>query len=142
MKVPALSKVESLLLISGVVVVGYLAYRAYSAGSSITSAVSTGLGDAADQVSGLWHSLQLAAAKTRTTVAGAAPSNPDDQADAESARLQRQNAALQQDSMPDLYDPNGNVAPEFDPTRPTIMGLNNEVSQPALAYSPEPFTYS
>ncbi len=142
MNVPALSKVESVLLIGGVAIAAYLVYRLYSAGSSITTTVGATVDKIGDSISDTWHAAELAAAKARTTIVGAGPASPDDQSDAESARLARQNAEAQWNGMPSIYDEQWNIKPEYDPTQPTVMGLNNESTQPALDYSPEPFTYA
>lgn len=142
MKVPELGKVESVLLIAAVGAGLYVAWKMYSAGSTIKGAVGATMEKVADTARTTWDNVALAAEKARTATMGADAPSPDDQGDAESARLQRQNAQLQYNGMPDLYDPNGNVNPAFDPTQPTIMGLNNEVSQPAMEYSPDPFTYA
>lgn len=142
MKIPELSKVESVLLIVAVGAGLYVAYRAYSAGSTIKDAISTNLGKAADSVTSLWDSAVVAANKARTSVVGADVPSADDQSDAESARLARQNSQAQYNGMPSIYDDQYNIKPEYDPTQPTVMGLNNETSQPAMAFSPEPFTFA
>ena len=145
MKVPSLSKVESVALIGGIAIAAYLTWRLYSAGSSIKDSVATTMGNAADAAKSTWDKLRDAANSVGYSGLGqrdpGVTPQPDDQSSAETARLQRLNQEAQYNGMPDIYDPDGNVKPEFDPTQPTVMGLNNEVSQPAPDYSPEPFTH-
>ena len=103
-KVPALGKVESVLLIGGVIVAAYLIYRLYNASSGIKKTVTDNLTKAGGVVKDAVNDISVAASKTRTSIFGASDAPIEDQAAAETARLARQemNARTGDVNVPDV----------------------------------------
>lgn len=89
MNVPVLGKVESVVVIGGLVIVGYLVYRLASAGNKIKDSVAQTVSDGADFVNSGFHAGELALRRAKVAVTGPDPAPIEDQSDAETARLQR-----------------------------------------------------
>ncbi len=132
-KLPSLDKTQSALIIVGAMIVGYLAYRLYSAGDTIAGAVKRNVSGVVDLATDVGHTVNIAAtnvgAKTRAILNGGdAPVDPAHQSNAETERLKRQ-------ANPQTY-----LVPE-DLENYNYMGMEDAFVSSRPDFSPESIYY-